>query len=287
MITEDFIRVTRQHPCPVCEKTDWCLIRNDDPDNPSEAICSRVPSKQPWGDAGHMHVLRDAGAWKSRPRPVIHVPEVPPNRWSLASAWVHRAREEGAVETLADRLGVSAHSLERLHVGWCPDDQFFSFPLSNKGGRIVGINRRFLNGEKRVIEGHRIGLYLPHDLPKDLSDRSLVVCEGGSDTAAALDLGLDAIGRFSCNTCTRDVVGLVRDRKPAMVIIVADPDGPGRDGAEALAGKLLTLARDVRVIEPPAGDLREWIAPGISRRDFGNLVAATEPLRITIQEVTA
>lgn len=56
-------RVSRQNPCPVCGKPDWCLVAKDG----SAAICSRIQegSIKRCGDAGWLHRFRDNG-WRSR-----------------------------------------------------------------------------------------------------------------------------------------------------------------------------------------------------------------------------
>jgi len=50
-------RVNRETPCPVCGKTDWCLVSADK----SAAICARVEegSKKRSGDAGWLFVFDD------------------------------------------------------------------------------------------------------------------------------------------------------------------------------------------------------------------------------------
>lgn len=58
-LLNDYIRVSRKHPCPVCGKPDWCMISRDDPANPSKALCKRVEFPIKWRDAGWLHKLRD------------------------------------------------------------------------------------------------------------------------------------------------------------------------------------------------------------------------------------
>ena len=57
MNTETMDRVSKENPCPVCGKHDWCLRSQDD----SAAICQRIEqgSKKRCGDAGWLHVFRD------------------------------------------------------------------------------------------------------------------------------------------------------------------------------------------------------------------------------------
>jgi len=49
------VRVKRRCPCPICEKTDWCSVREDG----AFAICMRVPSEETTANGGWKHVLED------------------------------------------------------------------------------------------------------------------------------------------------------------------------------------------------------------------------------------
>lgn len=48
-----WLRVTYSNPCPICGKPDWCLVSSDG----NKAICQRIESNRPWGNAGYLHVL--------------------------------------------------------------------------------------------------------------------------------------------------------------------------------------------------------------------------------------
>ena len=60
-LLQDFVRVTRRHPCLVCGKGGWCLASRDDPADPSLVICARKESGTRWGEAGWLHDLHDHG----------------------------------------------------------------------------------------------------------------------------------------------------------------------------------------------------------------------------------
>ncbi len=49
--------------CPLCGKSDWCLVSSDDPYNPSAVICGRTPvgAERYIEDSGFLHILRDTG----------------------------------------------------------------------------------------------------------------------------------------------------------------------------------------------------------------------------------
>lgn len=54
-LLDDFARVSRAYPCPICGKPDWCLVERGS--HPDRALCARVPSTRPAGQAGWIHLL--------------------------------------------------------------------------------------------------------------------------------------------------------------------------------------------------------------------------------------
>ena len=161
--------------------------------------------------------------------------------------------------------------------------------MSDASGQIVGILRRYPDGSKRVMRGHHPGLYLPVGVPRDLTNRILIICEGATDTAAALDLGFAAVGRFSCTHGVSLLTGLIRSRQPALIVMCADAEPQEQQGAEALAGALLAYTRQVKVITPPIPhkDLRAWRQAGADRRDLQQTIyeASIHQLRVGRQPV--
>jgi hypothetical protein len=113
----------------------------------------------------------------------------------------------------------------------------------------------------------------------------LLITEGPTDCAAAMDLGFDAIGRASCLTGVRDVKVLLSRYPRKFVLIVADNDTPkmrsngetfypGREGANILAKTIRPLAGIVRVAMPPEHkDLWDWLKDGATHDDIINLAA--------------
>ena len=228
------------------------------------------------GDAGWLHIRRDEP--RRPPRPYRVEIKTVTDYTTDAARFAAKADKGQHIERLADHLHVSEKSLRRLAVGWSNAEPCWTFPLRDERAQVVGINRRFRDGTKAVMRGHRIGLYFPADLPTDLSSRTLLIVEGGSDTATALDMGVWAAGRFSCSTNTGQIKRLVRERKPRQVVICADADGPGRKGADLLTLDLLPFAPRLKIFEPPAKDLREWHQQGATHEHLAKLIDAA-PLR--------
>jgi DNA primase len=127
-------------------------------------------------------------------------------------------------------------------------------------------------------------LFIPcGDMVQDLG--RLLVCEGPTDTAALLDMGLEnVVGRPSCAGGVKLVVELVKRRRAREVVIVADADKPGRIGAGNLATVLLAYARSVHLVVPPCGikDVRDWLRAGGTRGDVEQTIDATPARRLTI-----
>jgi hypothetical protein len=260
-------RVSRTKPCPVCGKPDWCVHVE------GGTICPRTPegSVRDLGDAGYLHLDGTATA-RRRPRtwPLREMhPDVGPiarECFNAADAPIHRER-------LSRLLDVDAGALERLGVGWNAERSAWTFPMSDGCGRIVGIQQRFRGtGDKRlmIMKGHRSGLFEPIGMPdRSLGGVDLVICEGASDTAAALSLGITAIGRLSCSAIQRETVERVRRLSPRSVIVVADNDAPGLEGAEKLLCALDGIAQ-TELRRPPDGikDLRAWKQAGATAGDI-------------------
>ncbi|MBP3955036.1 toprim domain-containing protein [Gemmata sp. G18] len=269
-------RVSRDEPCPVCSKFDWCLIAEDK----SAAICPRTESPKRCGGAGFLHRLTDAPRAREPRRVVFPRRAVPPDLTALAT----RYREAAGVERLtaiAAQLGVSGASLTAFGVGWAENYPAWTFPMTNpETGTVTGIRLRPLSGRKFSVTGGKEALFLPDSMAPD---EVLLVCEGETDALAAHTLGFgNAVGRPSCTGGTTALVALVCDLEPARVVIARDNDEPGTRGADALAMTLALYARDVRVIAPPDGvkDVREWVASGATRDDLEQHARATGPRRL-------
>ncbi|MFC1794652.1 hypothetical protein ACFL3Q_13810 [Planctomycetota bacterium] len=284
MPVEGMKRVNRNNPCPVCGKPDWCLTA---PDN-SAAICARIEegSIKKCREAGYLHILRNrhnrhnghksSANWRRVLKSVSIGKEQSIDFGQLARRYQQHLRSE-KLAALADSLGVSTQSLSRLGVGW--DGEAYTFPMSNDFGNIIGIRRRFPNGRKVSVKGSKNGLFIPGKLS---ADGFLLVCEGITDTAAALYLGFSAIGRPNCNSRIDLVLRYVRGRD---VVIVGDNDYAGKAGAEKLAAKLALCCSDVRIVYPPAPikDLRAWLRAGLTAEDLNRYISGAEPVRTKIR----
>ena len=232
--------------------------------------------------------ISTAERWSRGPRRIVFPTRpAPPDLSALARQFQHAATAERLTAFAAD-LAVPVASLTAYGVGWAATYPAWSFPMRDStAGTVTGIRLRPPVGRKFSVIGGKESLFLPDAMTAE--DQVLFITEGASDAIAAHGIGfVNAVGRPSCTGGTAHLVTLVRRRKPARVVIVADNDEPGVRGAEALASVLALYSRDVRVIAPPAGtkDVREWTAAGATRPDLEQLIHAATVWRINLTLTT-
>jgi hypothetical protein len=278
MLKPNWRAVRSSAPCPVCGKPDWCTVTTDG----RGAHCRRVQSSRPMKNGGWFHVIKDGAAAIA----AIAVSQQPARAAArhdlhlLARSFSSAINPERLLR-FAAQLQVSVQSLERLGVGWSIDRNAWAFPMLDASMHVRGIRMRTPAGRKFAITGGREGLFIP----RDLAGPKIFVCEGPTDTAALLDLGLAAIGRPSCLGGVQLIVELLQARHAAgetvtQLVIVADGDTPGQRGAEQLAGVARIYCPIVQVITPPTGikDARAWKHAGATAADVQRAVWAA-PLR--------
>ena len=178
--------------------------------------------------------------------------------WGIVQWTLHAAVASNDLQSHAVELGLSTDSLSGLGIGFHGKWECWTFPMYSEDLVCVGIRCRGFDGKKWSIPGSSDGIFcgvVPlHQWPDEV-----FVCEGPTDTAALLDLGLFAIGRPSCRGAVLTIKKLLQGRQ---AVIVSDADGPGREGAEHLAETLCPTSTSVKVIEPPCKDIRAWKARG-------------------------
>lgn len=262
-------RVSQRHPCPICRKPDWCTVAPDG----EVCCCMRVESDHVLRNGGWLHRLKD--------QPLSPVLLPPPRRlWQepvadftlMHHAWQVTTSQD-AVSAHAEALGVSRQSLCRLGIAWAPQHRAWAFPMRDDAGAIVGIRLRAEDGRKWAVRGSRAGLIYD---PGFQGDPPLLICEGPTDTAAAMTLGFAAVGRPSCRGQEDLLRRLLKRKWHWDVVIVADNDAPKDNGARpGLAGAVdlgRELRRPVRVVLPPGKDIRQWLRSGCMRQDIETAV---------------
>lgn len=149
----------------------------------------------------------------------------------------------------------------------CPADPKAAVCIRTSAGSVKQLRMGYLHIRKPegVLKGASA-------LPP--SDYPVVVVEGFSDTAAAMGLGLVAVGRPSNLACLDMLSDLVRGRR---VIIVGEndrkPDGkePGKEGMAAAFNAVRKTCAEARMVMPPehVKDFRAWVVKyGLTRDEF-------------------
>jgi len=258
-----YTRVTKENPCPICRRAglrgiDWCRVFDD-----GWAECMRVQSERPAKSGGWMHRLGDA------PRRYLPPPKWQPptiNATKLIRDW-RAATPATALDDLATALGLSTHSVTAVGAAWAEPRAAWAFPMCDGYGNIVGIRLRNQRG-KFAVRGSKQGIFLADVLPQ----KTLFVCEGPTDTAAAVELGLFAVGRPNCCCGGPDIKIYARRHECSRVVVIADNDKPGLDGARKVGGELkLPFA----IYVPPAKDLREFVGLGGTRAMIESTLKST------------
>jgi hypothetical protein len=245
------------------------MVSKEGGDDPVAAICPRTESSRRWGGAGCYWPLRPNQLALRAPR-AISLATLPEDHKAEAERLARCGRPH--LQRIGEGLGVTEDSLRRLLVGWDEREICSTWPEWDGWGRVVGLLRRYPRGRKWVRPGDRCGIFVPTDLPDSLAGEALVVTEGGSDCAAALSMGLWAIGRHASLSGGTETKRVLLWTKPAQVIVISDNDasGTGRTGAELIARQIRGVAREVAIVAPPQQfkDLREWYRAGARASDI-------------------
>lgn len=257
----NWIRVTRQRRCPVCDHDGWCSFTGDG----RSVKCMRVQSDKPTSNGGWMHRL-DAPLPKQEITKRSHVTTFLDCDRMLAN-W--RQSQNGQLEPFAATLGVSRMALESLGCVWASDHRAFAFPMRDAKGRVIGIRLRNDLGRKWAVRGSKQGLFLNLTAVRG-GGQTLLIVEGPTDAAAAIDLGFPVIGRPACLGCEDMIAEIVRKGSHVNTFIVADADEPGQRGAERLKAKLPRA----KIITLPCKDLRRFVNDGGNRIIFEQLLNA-------------
>jgi hypothetical protein len=270
-----WIRCTKQNLCPICGRDDYCEFTEDG----EIAYCMRAESDKPHRKGGWIHRLKERDPGKrykvNRPKPAVE----PPRDFGPLALQYRVAMTDSQVRWLAGHLGVEESALERMETGF--SRACYTFPMVDANCETIGIRMRTCGGFKLAIKGSRNGLFIPQGV-FDVSEQILFICEGESDTAAMLSMGFDVIGRPSCQGGTDHIIEFIKGRRRKVVIVEDrdvprnNPDGtqlrPGVDGARRLANDIKSLCSGVRVLIPPAKDIRAWYNDGATAKDVISLL---------------
>ncbi|TWU07755.1 toprim domain-containing protein [Stieleria varia] len=211
--------------------------------------------------------LASASPTIAAPRPSISNDEV--GRWTAVAKTAYRDMPGSMRDQLAASLGVTTQSLDHLRVGLDQSTGASTWPMRDADGNVIGVRMRDWRrtGQKWSLIGSHSGLFFHRVRPNDVPRGRLFIVEGASDTAAALSMGLWAIGRASCSSSSRFVLDYVRRHTPEKITLIADNDEAGIGGARRLATQIQHRGHRVEILIPPSeySDLRQWHWHGADR----------------------
>lgn len=289
------VRVTRNNPCPICQKDHWCSVSASG----RFAICMRAQSTKPARGGGYVHILNDGRInieW-TPPAPKPLAPKLSADALNRMQHRFEAAICSSQITRLSDHLGVSPESLLALQIGWDEERRSFTFPNRRPNGEICGIRLRSFEKEhwhKKYIPGSRQGLFMPRravEAAAPVRDR-LLILEGESDLSAAVQLGFRAIGRPSCDSIIGMTINYALRLEQMPIVIIADRDTPeveghtrGQEGARKLAERMFNAGiSPIRLLTlPDANDLRQWVGGGGTRDRLLAIIDA--PAKTTISSL--
>jgi len=230
--------------CPICGKPDWCRVSK----NGEYVLCSRIPV---YSQGGSLHKLTE----NIKTNGIANIDNYyPPINWYALNKSYGRNCPLWRLNQFGALKGISPVSLIKLNMGY--DGSAYTFPIFNENFSMVGLQRQFPDGIKSMVKGSKLGIFIPTTYQEGKSP--VVITEGVSDTAIALDLGLNAVGRLNCSSGTEILIKILVNKPLVEAYIVADNDKAGKDGALKLANDLIAIGCQVKVIIPPFKDLRNW-----------------------------
>lgn len=176
------------------------------------------------------------------------------NATAMFRDWLSKTDVEW-IKRLSQNLCVAFEALNQIGCAWAAQHRAWAFPMKDGYGNIIGIRLRDESGRKWAVTGSRAGIFFGGPM-KGMA----CVCEGPTDTAAAITIGFNAVGRPSCSG-SEDVV-MTALSKATRVLIISDNDGPGWQGALRLQEK---LKQSSLVWCPPAKDFRDFVKAGATK----------------------
>lgn len=241
-------RVNKKRPCAICKHPDWCTYTD------SAICCMRVKSEKEMRNGGYLHRT-------SQPIPYIApvrkaIPDKPLDAEPLWNRWFD-STDHILLDGFAMSLGVDTECLRAIGCAWS-NVNAWAFPMCDQNGKVIGIRLRNNQGEKWAVKGSKAGLFIPSDY-SHAQDGICYLVEGPTDLAAAMTIGLNALGRAACVGQESMILDYVRRNRIERLVIVTDNDDPGIRGAEKLQSMLPILSC---MWIPPTKDVREFVNLG-------------------------
>lgn len=269
------VPVTREKPCAICGKPDWCLVAPDG----CALICARpqgeANSVKRCGDAGWLHILDKDKAIAVAPGLLKEVPTARRTPEELSRIWseiVSKSVGRNRTADISDQLDFHPGPLgDRVAT---MEDRLF-FKESDAYGRMCGITIRYLDGRKKAVFGSRRGLFSNVSAWTNFLGQEVFMPEGATDCLAGQKFGLTCVGRPSNTSGVEIVAKFIENRGSASTVILgendrkSDGEWPGYLGTIEFCRRLSArLNKPVKMAMPPGchKDLRAAVTAGIGSR---------------------
>ena len=270
--TAEWQKVSAKAPCRICGKPDWCRCKSDGrtasasanpitrSSGPAKNIGTRTAHRSTFSNLNPMAATGPTTTRKITIEMMTPIGRRWPSGSPVLAPWIIGNNSPTSWASRSRRWTFSGSA-----TGLTPA-AFWSLPEEDGTGHIVGIGRRYSNGDKRAMKGGSRGL----SVPAGWCDRPgpLLLPEGPSDALTLTAAGLCAIGRPSNTGGIEQAANLLATVPKDRAIIVvgendqkADGQWPGRDGAKRTADALSTrTGRKVVWKMVPTGfkDARAW-----------------------------
>lgn len=153
---------------------------------------------------------------------------------------------------LSKAWNISLNTVRNLRTGWDKHKKTFTFPMFDSDINLIGIQKRTLYGAKWCEDGSDLGIFIP--LFPFRQTGIYYITEGVSDLSVIIEFGLKGIARPNWTLCNDIVKEFIEKYIFDKIIIVADNDEKGIEGAL----ELKNLLGDAKIIIPQYKDLREF-----------------------------
>lgn len=261
-LLSEYAKATEAHPCPKCGHPDWCLIHLSG----RKCICQRVQSGKRRRDAGWLHYLGPDAVATDKLAKVQEKPRVSTERLQDYLCVLHGNDNAKMLEKHAKYLGLPARSIVDMRVTYDTDLAALAFPMFNEDLHVTGVRYRRRDCSKFSFKGGREGVFLSRWF---VPSRLVFVTEGPTDAAAVIATGLiNVIGKPNCTGGNQIIGRLLDNDLGTPVIMVADPDEPGKAGGLNLANSLPNFCA---VVCPPK-DIRDVVSKAELTSEIGNAI---------------
>lgn len=248
----NYNRVSKQMPCPVCQRTKYCLVS----DCGEYILCTKVETGTEY---------KSYHAWLHHGKTFIpRVRVIKSKDYEPDIKYIERVFTQldfslsGLFEFEKLYLGVSVKSLQDMRVGmlgnaWC-------FPMSNGKHQLIGLKQRWRSGYKCCIGHSQMGVYIPSNFQPN---KPVYIHDGETDTAAMHGLGYNVLGRASESSCKQILKELLVNCPEVNIVPDNDPHGSGYKYARVLAVYLRRPKCKVNIfLHRDHKDIRKWINSG-------------------------